>query len=107
MATYLHEQMHWFVSSHPRALAEALKDLRQMYPNVEVGAANGGASDEKSTYLHLLICFLELDALSRIIGTPSARTLISKKPYYRWIYKAVLADFDSLKHVASDHSLMQ
>ena len=107
MSTYLHEQMHWFVSKHPRALAAALKDLRGMYPKVAVGTANGSARDEKSTYLHLLVCFLELDALSRIIGIRRARALMMKKTYYRWIYSAVLTDFDSIKCMASKHSLAQ
>jgi hypothetical protein len=73
---------------------------------VKVGAKEGGARDEKSSYLHLLVCTLEYDALRSIIGNVSSTRLLSSKPYYEWIYKTVMRDFEGIRHLCVFHKLI-
>jgi len=106
LATYLHEQIHWFLSRHPVRLRRAIGALKISYPRVIVGRKEGGARDEKSTYLHLLVCTLEYDALRAIIGEIPAMKIISSKQYYRWIYVTVLRDFERLMQICDSNSLL-
>jgi len=105
LSVYLHEQIHWFLSQHPVELGRAILDLKTRYPNAKVGAEEGGARDEKSTYLHLLVCLLEYDALVGIIGG-RARHLLESKPYYEWIYRTVLSDYCTIKGIAAENGLV-
>jgi len=105
LSVYLHEQIHWFLSRHPVRLARAILDLKARYPNVRVGSKVGGARDEKSTYLHLLVCLLEYEALLDILGG-RARQLLKSKPYYRWIYQSVLLDYGTIKGILVKNRLV-
>ena len=51
-----------------------------------------GARDEQSTYLHLVICDLELQAMSRLVGEEKAREVIQGWEHYTWIYEQVLGN---------------
>jgi hypothetical protein len=77
-----------------------------MYPQVRVGTKEGGARDEKSKYLHLLVCTLEYDALRSIMSKASSTRLLSSKPYYEWIYKIVVHDFERIWHLCVLHGLV-
>ncbi len=105
LSVFLHEQMHWHVSQNHVGLKLALEDVRRMYPKVKVGREEGGARNEESTYLHLLVCFLEFEALSELVGKKEALNLIVAKPYYRWIYGAVVSDYVALKGVVDERHL--
>lgn len=80
--------------------------LKGMYPHVKVGWKVGGARDEKSTYLHLLVCTLEYNALRAVIGGIPAKRLLSSKQYYQWIYGTVLSDFRRLMRICSSSRLV-
>src|SRR5918911_4326373 len=52
LATFVHEQIHWFLDEHSERTEKAKKELRAIYPKVPVGPPDG-ARDEDSSYLHL------------------------------------------------------
>lgn len=99
LGAYLHEQLHWFCSSHwdtVRSLIEG--ELRSRYPSVPVGLPMG-CRDEQSTYLHLIVCWLELDALRTLLGEQEATahvTRLTEVGVYRWVYATVARDFLAL-----------
>jgi hypothetical protein len=70
LSMYLHEQMHWYVTwySHGRTpqWRKLFERLRERYPSVP-GIEAGGGNDEFSTYLHLLVNWLEIEAVSQFI----------------------------------------
>jgi hypothetical protein len=84
--------MHWFVSLHPVQLKQVTTDLERVYPTVKMGRRQGGARNKESTYLHLLVCSLEVETLSYLIGRKRAIEFVLKKPYYRWIYHEVVSN---------------
>src|SRR5262249_30147279 len=61
LSTFVHEQFHWWASGNNEATQKSIAELRGMFPKVPVGAPEG-AVDENSTYLHLVVCYLEYRA---------------------------------------------
>jgi hypothetical protein len=106
LSSFIHEQMHWFAEGHGTQTAEAIVDLRAAYPNAPDGPPEG-ASDRESTYLHLLVCYLEYDALRQVVGEPKAREVIltSSQHFYKWIYRTVLTDESRLQRIFKKHRL--
>ena len=37
-----------------------------------------GARDEFSTYLHLIVCYLEFSAMKELLGEPKAREIMAR-----------------------------
>src|ERR1051325_322669 len=61
LSTFVHEQSHWLLTQNDKNAGEAIKELRVMFPKVPVGFPEG-ADDEASTYLHLIVIYLEYSA---------------------------------------------
>lgn len=105
LATFVHEQIHWFLDDHDAQTEQAKTELRAIYPKVPVGPPNG-ARNEESSYLHLIVTWLEYEAMRELVGPARARTVFEAKRYYRWIYQTVLSDGPKIKAVIEKHRLM-
>lgn len=105
LAVFLHEQIHWFEEQNDTATDRAIDELRQMYPNPPDHEEIGTRS-EYSTYLHLIVNWLELDALGHLIGEEAARALTDEDDIYRWVNQRVLADTDAIGAVLKKHDLI-
>jgi len=79
----------------------ALSELWAVYPEVP-NAGAGGAADPESTYLHLLVNWLEFRALVQLLGQEEAGIAIEEKDIYQWIYRRILTDGSRLESVVSD-----
>jgi hypothetical protein len=97
LAAYVHEQIHWLETDHPQETETAMAELRTMYPDAPSRGPEG-ARDLESTYLHLIVCHLEYEAMKELVGTERANAAM-QKPYYRWVYRTVLADNERIKDV--------
>ena len=99
LATYLHEQMHWYLTWYSQARAaqwhELFRHLHERYPKVADSNA-GGAQDEFSTYLHLIVNWLEIEAASQFVARERIVALAAARPFYRWPYRTVIADWEPL-----------
>jgi hypothetical protein len=97
LATFVHEQLHWFLTDHVERAktGAALTELRALYPTVPT-ALPEGARGERSTYLHLIVCYLELQALTELLGEPHARQQLERWTHYTWVYRTVLADTERI-----------
>lgn len=102
LATFIHEQLHW-LEEEPwlEDFRAAMKDLERIFPEVP-SSAEGGARDKQSTYRHLLVCDMELQALTTLIGEKAARDTLSRATHYEWIYGRVLGD-PRIRKVALRH----
>jgi hypothetical protein len=105
VATFIHEQLHWFLVERDAPTDSALAELRRMFPKVP-GKPPEGAQDEESTYLHLLVCTLELAGTSHVFGEAAARRALEGWRHYTWVYRQVLDRTDSLKRVLRAHGLV-
>ncbi len=93
LASFLHEQIHWLLSSRQDKVDAAIRDLRALYPQAPKSPPDG-ARDEKSTYLHLIVNYLEYQALKELLGPARATTVLEERQqvFYVWIYRKVLSD---------------
>ena len=105
LSTFLHEQIHWFADADTIATERVIGELKQRYPEVPVGEGRGARS-EFSTYLHLAVCWLELDAMIRLVGEERARKILSEKTHYTWIYERVLEDGEAMGDLLKRHHLI-
>jgi hypothetical protein len=109
LSMYLHEQMHWYVTwySHARASQwrKLFERLRERYPSVPVAEAGGG-NDEFSTYLHLLVNWLEIEAVSQFIDRDRVLSHVRALHFYRWIYQTVTDDWDALGALYRERGLL-
>jgi hypothetical protein len=95
LASYLHEQMHWYVTwfshFHAEQWRRILTNLRNRYPQVPTTGPEG-ARDEYSTYLHLIVNWLEVDATTRFFDREPVIAHVRALPYYRRIYRTATDD---------------
>jgi hypothetical protein len=105
LSVWLHEELHWWLEKNPKAANLAIGELKKIYPKAPV--------DPKkpiSTYVHLIICYLELKSLGHYIGEREARGIVSeimkKDKIYPWVYFQVLNRDFAIKKVVEKHKLV-
>jgi hypothetical protein len=103
LAEFVHEQIHVFVKGP--SLRAALDTLRTMYPNAPTERPRGGPS-ATATYLHLVVNWLELDAMAELVGEETARRLADEEGHYTWINDRVLEDTQKLGRLLARHDLL-
>lgn len=112
LSIFLHEQAHWFVDQAPSREA-AVEALRRMYPNPP--------RPDAWTYDHLLVAWIELDAMAELLGEREARRVMEAKvtrltgdpaldrkvaTAYRWYNERVLEETSGIGTVLADHDLV-
>jgi hypothetical protein len=109
LSTYLHEQMHWYLwhlgTPDKDPIAPFLDELVRRYPEAPTDLPDG-ARNYESTYLHLVINWLEVAATSEFIGRVRACAVAEAQRTYRWIYRTVLRDWDLLQELYERHGLI-
>ncbi len=109
LSLYLHEQMHWYVTRfarhQPQDWQEIKNELRTRYPKLPVGMPEG-ARTEESSYLHLVVNFLEIEATSNFFERSEVENWVAGLHFYRAIYAAVLADWDTLMALYETRGLL-
>ena len=109
LATYLHEQMHWYLwrlgGPDHDPIQPFFDELVRRYPKAPTRLPEGARSYEQ-TYLHLVVCWLEIAAVTELIGRERAERLADTQWGYRWIYKTVLQDWDALGHLLLEHGIL-
>jgi len=95
LSTFIHEQIHWFLSG--QNLSVYIEKLKSIYPNIAIGFPKG-AKDEYSSYLHIIVNYLEIYILKAIIGEEKASVVLDflKADHYTEIYKIIENDYESL-----------
>lgn len=105
LSTFIHEQLHWFVSDH-QSKEDVLGLLKSMYPHPRINFPDGSGG-ETDTYFHILICHLEYKALKELLGELRAYQIINfwQQDHYRWIYRIVLDDQRELEGLVRKYNL--
>ncbi|MES2527620.1 MAG: hypothetical protein V4598_11060 [Bdellovibrionota bacterium] len=106
LATWLHEEFHWWVGMNMANHDKALKELKLLYPKLP----GEGNVSPRSTYLHLIICYLEHSALVHFLGESEAKEiiqeLITKDKLYPWVYTQVLQNKKKIGSIVMKHKLL-
>ncbi len=99
LALWLHEEFHWWARIHEKELNPALTSLKKYYPKTS-----------QSGRLHLLISYLEFEALRFYLEDKEARSIINSKikkdGAFKWTYQQVLNNSSVFKKVLRDHKLL-
>jgi hypothetical protein len=108
LATYLHEQMHWYLSrlggfDHD-PIAPFFNELVRRYPRAPTRLPEGARNYEQ-TYAHIVVNWLEIEVTSQFIGWERARELANTQFGYRWIYRTVIADREPLRELLTAHGI--
>jgi len=98
LSEFVHEQIHWFEERKPEQCDAAIRDLKKSFPDLPTQRPEG-AQDRRSSYLHLVVCYLEFQAMKELVGAsrrnklsrcgPTKRTLIRKLA--RWKCEGMFA----------------
>jgi len=106
LATFVHEQLHWFIDTHA-AKKEVYEQLKVLYPNPMVQFPDG-SGNETGTYYHILVCHLEYRALKQLLGELKAFQVITfwQQDHYKWIYKTVLQDQRQLDELVRKYGIV-
>lgn len=104
LSTFVHEQLHWFMTRDKSVVDAAIAELERLYPTAP-DALPEGANGQRSTYLHLLICLLEFDALRALLGEATARETLNGFRHYTWVYREVLERPDPIRQILRTHRL--
>lgn len=91
LSTFVHEQIHWFESDHEKAVGRAITRLEEQFPDLPTQPP-AGARDRHSSYLHLIVGWLEYDALARLAGVKEAQRAFEHWAghHYQGIYRLLL-----------------
>jgi hypothetical protein len=108
LATYLHEQMHWYLwrlgGPDHDPVAPFFDELVRRYPKAPTKLPEGARNYEQ-TYIHLVICWLEIAATTELIGEERANALCDTNWGYRWIYRTVRRDREALGELFGRHGI--
>ncbi len=107
LSTFVHEQLHWYLTERPKETEAAYNELKTMFPKVPAGFPEGAANDE-STYKHLLVCYLEYQAIKELLGELRSRQVMQfwATDHYTWIYRTVLERGREIGALMRKHKLL-
>lgn len=100
-ATFIHEQLHWYLEKYPDRVAKAIAEFKKLYKEVPY-RNRAGAMDEYSTYMHLVNCYLEYRSMAILIGEEEAKQMMWNRSYYTWVYNKVIEDREVIGKVVAD-----
>ena len=108
LSIFLHEQFHWWIeSANDSDFKSAMLKLKELYPELP---REGVSHSIFSTYLHLMICWLEFKATSKILGEDEAikvvLSFINDDGIYQWIYDQVLRNKNEIEKILESHHLI-
>ena len=107
VATFIHEQLHWYLEENGERAKPALQELRQLYPDAPAGSPQG-AADKDSTYRHLIVCYWEIQAARELLGELRAFQIARfwSNDHYMWIYGKVLDEGYKIGPLIRKHGLI-
>ncbi|NVJ70150.1 MAG: hypothetical protein HWE08_07350 [Alphaproteobacteria bacterium] len=105
-STYLHEQIHWYLDAHPAKETAAKADLALLLGEAKTGRPYGSRTVD-ATYMHVIVCFLEIDAMKKLFGTQKANELLNfwRNDHYTWVYDQLTDHWDEIEQIIIRHDL--
>jgi len=106
LATYLHEQIHWGLSLHfTQTINSLVPEFENRYPDLHCGEP-GEARNSFSSYLHIIVNWLEVHALSQYIGREKAIEYALQSPVYGKIYQLVIKEWKEIETVLTQYEIL-
>ncbi len=104
LSTWLHEEFHWWTEGKKAETNKAITELKKLYPKID------GKIGNQSSYIHIIVCFLEYQSLKHFLGEKDAKEVIdefiSQDKIYPWIYSLVLQKTDAISRIIRKNKLI-
>jgi hypothetical protein len=106
LSTFVHEQLHWFLTRRRKATTDAMHALEALFPKMPVHKPEG-AGDQQSSLLHVVVNHLEFSAMRELLGEREALEVIEiwAGNHYTGIYRLVLDQDACIADVVTEHGL--
>jgi hypothetical protein len=106
LSEFVHEQIHWLEEGKPEQRDAAIGELEKLFPDLPTRAPQG-ARDRRSSYLHLVVCYQEFQAMKELVGDTKAKEVFDywAGHHYKAIYRAVLEREDTIGPVVNRNQL--
>ena len=106
LATFVHEQLHWLVLEHQGSLRAAISEIRAFAPDIPVGFPRG-ADSKAASYLHVVVNYLEGEAMEEVLGSERARRVLDHwmRDHYTGIYELVSNEAARLRTIIERRGL--
>lgn len=107
LSTYIHEQMHRWLSTQARRTRQALREIGQRYPALPVGYPDG-ADSLASSQEHLLVIWLELEGVETVLGKAEHDRLLAfwRNDHYKKLYEIVARDKEQIGGIVRKYKLV-
>lgn len=107
LSTFVHEQLHWYITQNQKKAEAAVEELKVLYPDIPIGFPQG-SRDAEGNYYHLLVIYLEYRANRDLLGELRARQVMEfwAADHYTWIYKTILEQERKIGAVLRKHELI-
>ncbi len=91
LSTFIHEQLHWFVMSKEKTTRDSvLHQLQRIFPDPRLKYPFG-SEDAYNTYMHIVICYLEIITMRKLVGELKAYQVLQflMNDHYTWVYQHI------------------
>tara|TARA_B100001093_G_scaffold511451_1_gene579380 strand:+ start:1204 stop:1911 length:708 start_codon:yes stop_codon:yes gene_type:complete len=107
LAIFIHEQFHCWEDQieNKTKINKLLPILYDTFPDMNLLPPYGSRTKE-STYIHIIICFHEYNALIDLLGLKKANEILKTKRIYKGIYQTVIDNFDNIKDLLEANDLL-
>lgn len=118
LSIFVHEQAHWIPWAKRKAAIESLRELYPKIPGVPENNDNP-AGDKLATYNHMVVAWVEFDAMTELVGKQKASQIIKDKvqekvsePYsaveksFIWYNERVLKDPQKIGSILKEHDII-
>ena len=107
LSTFVHEQIHWFITQNEKQTEAAVNELKILFPKVPVGYPDG-AEDEYGSYIHFIVNYLEYRSDKELLGELKARQIMEfwSTDHYRWIYRQMLENEGKIRGIVFKNKLI-
>ncbi len=105
LSAYVHEQGHWWLMERNRLdNPQLFEDLHRAFPNLNYERPDGDG-ELKSSYFHIAVCMLEMQAMEALVGQERALKVAQWKQndHYKAIYALVLTQRERVEAILKAH----
>ncbi len=107
LSRFLHTELHIWIAKNKTKTMAAMRDLKKIYLKVPNEIL---PNDKIDNYRHLIVCFLEYEALKFYIGEKEASLIISefmkRDKIFPWTYFQILHKNFAIKQTIKRHGLL-
>lgn len=106
LSVFVHEQLHWWAEKNKNDMNKAIQEIKLLFPNLP---ADVQEKDTHATYQHLIICFLEYEAMIHYLQKRDAnkvlKDFIQKDKIYPWINTQVYLKYKAIEAIVKKYNL--